>query len=597
MKKNNKKGFTLVELLVVIAILAILATVSIVGYTSFTKKAKISNDISLTTQLNTILEANEATDGANKYPHEAFEELVDGGFDVSKFTPTTNKYNYVYDLSQNRIFLLDESYNVVAPSDLSLGKDSVSIYGVASSQSDVTEFNNHNYSVYLKSSYNSSTVNTTCGVDVGENEDVDINLTSNDASTYLFRTNGGTLTVDAKNATVKHYGDALKVNVVAVASNSYHESGKVDVVEFAKGRFVAETGSEVSFLNVTATNANDVASIEIKSGSEVVAVTASSSDLAKSLESKISSETGSTKVYDKKDVENKAVYTDNNGTIEMYDTVNEAITKIKKGTIKLLKDITEDIVVPTDADITINLNDKNITNSSSDTIKVLLNGKLTVEGDGVVDNVTHGMACILNNGIITLNGGKYTRSKEASSSKNESNGNSYYNILNHGEMTINKDVEVYSTGAFSSLIVTGYYDYTKTESGEKTAYISGTNMAEPKLTINGGSFSGGINTVKIDDGATAIINNGTFGNTTQAVIFNANKAYINGGEFEMPTNANGFYSVESRNFNSEYNCVYTEIRGGVFKGVVKNDSNDANQLVIYGGTFNSGIEGVHTDKR
>ena len=38
--KTNNKGFTLVELLVVIAILAVLATVGIVGYTSFTKKAK-----------------------------------------------------------------------------------------------------------------------------------------------------------------------------------------------------------------------------------------------------------------------------------------------------------------------------------------------------------------------------------------------------------------------------------------------------------------------------------------------------------------------------------------------------------------------------
>ena len=43
MKKNNKKkGFTLVELLVVIAILAILASVSVVGYLSFTNKAKQS---------------------------------------------------------------------------------------------------------------------------------------------------------------------------------------------------------------------------------------------------------------------------------------------------------------------------------------------------------------------------------------------------------------------------------------------------------------------------------------------------------------------------------------------------------------------------
>ena len=40
--RNTKKGFTLVELLVVIAILAILATVSVVGYTSFIDRANDS---------------------------------------------------------------------------------------------------------------------------------------------------------------------------------------------------------------------------------------------------------------------------------------------------------------------------------------------------------------------------------------------------------------------------------------------------------------------------------------------------------------------------------------------------------------------------
>ena len=40
MKKNTQKGFTLVELLVVIAILAILASVAVVGYTSFIDRAK-----------------------------------------------------------------------------------------------------------------------------------------------------------------------------------------------------------------------------------------------------------------------------------------------------------------------------------------------------------------------------------------------------------------------------------------------------------------------------------------------------------------------------------------------------------------------------
>lgn len=40
--KKTRKGFTLVELLVVIAILAVLASVSVVGYLGFTSKAKNS---------------------------------------------------------------------------------------------------------------------------------------------------------------------------------------------------------------------------------------------------------------------------------------------------------------------------------------------------------------------------------------------------------------------------------------------------------------------------------------------------------------------------------------------------------------------------
>ena len=57
MKKQNKKGFTLVELLVVIAILAILATVSVVGYSQFTEKAKKSNDETELHQYSTLIQA------------------------------------------------------------------------------------------------------------------------------------------------------------------------------------------------------------------------------------------------------------------------------------------------------------------------------------------------------------------------------------------------------------------------------------------------------------------------------------------------------------------------------------------------------------
>ncbi len=58
---NAKKGFTLVELLVVIAILAILATVSVVGYTSFINRAHESNAQTEAHQIESTIESYTMT--------------------------------------------------------------------------------------------------------------------------------------------------------------------------------------------------------------------------------------------------------------------------------------------------------------------------------------------------------------------------------------------------------------------------------------------------------------------------------------------------------------------------------------------------------
>ena len=63
--KKTKKGFTLVELLVVIAILAVLASVSVVGYLGFTTKARNSNALTELTQAREVIRA-ELLDGKNE---------------------------------------------------------------------------------------------------------------------------------------------------------------------------------------------------------------------------------------------------------------------------------------------------------------------------------------------------------------------------------------------------------------------------------------------------------------------------------------------------------------------------------------------------
>lgn len=262
-----------------------------------------------------------------------------------------------------------------------------------------------------------------------------------------------------------------------------------------------------------------------------------------------------------------------------YSTVTNAVEEETNGnTIELVQDTTEDVVIPANKTITLDLNGKKLTNVNSDTITVNKDAILTIAGKGTVDNVTNGKAAVYNNGTTTLNGGKYTRSAEADNTTSSSGGNSYYNILNHGAMTINEGVEVYSSGHFSSLVANGYYDYSATQKGDRTAYIESVGQAAPELTINNGTFSGGINTIKNDDNATLTIDNGEFSNVTQAVVQNNNIATINGGTFD----ADGYHALENRKFDSSYNAGKLTVTNGKFAGSI---ATNAASLKISGGLY------------
>ena len=266
-----------------------------------------------------------------------------------------------------------------------------------------------------------------------------------------------------------------------------------------------------------------------------------------------------------------------------YATLQEAVNAANDNTVKLLENVTEDINIPTGINVTLDLNGHKITNVSGHTITVEKGGKLNISdsvGTGVVDNTSHGKGAIVNSGEVTLNGGTFKRSAENGTYSPYGNGgNSWYTIANYGTMEINTGVTVENAGGYSSMIRNG---------GEATA--------DCNLTIRGGNFTGGINTVKNDLFGVLTINGGNFSNAAQYVIMNWNKAEITAGTFQTLDTASAVLFTSAFGSNANYVGELT-ISGGEFKHasdtqemiVDHYDESNKGNAVVTGGKFDADI--------
>ena len=115
MKFNKKKGFTIVELVIVIAIIAILAAVLIPTFASLIRKANESADIQACRQMNTYLAVNEVT--ADKSILEVYKTLANGGMTAKDYHPLVSDRYFFWDSKLNRIVYTDAGYKVLFPED------------------------------------------------------------------------------------------------------------------------------------------------------------------------------------------------------------------------------------------------------------------------------------------------------------------------------------------------------------------------------------------------------------------------------------------------------------------------------------------------
>ncbi len=258
--KKAKKGFTIVELVIVIAVIAILAGVLIPTFASVVKKANESKDIQLVRNLNTALK--DDLDGHDTM-YDALQAAKEFGYDVGKINTSATDNEILWDSKNDCfVYLKDEeikyipdskTYNDVKDHEYWIISDTVS----------------EKYSTYYTGPVTDVTVKT--GFDAGEVTGVNVSVETSANIDLVIRANSvaDTYTITAPDANIEFYGTAGEINVEAVKDESLHIYGTVEFLQVTAGRVVAEGSAVVKGIHIAA----ETADVEINANADVDVVT------------------------------------------------------------------------------------------------------------------------------------------------------------------------------------------------------------------------------------------------------------------------------------------------------------------------------------
>ena len=107
MKNLKKKGFTIVELVIVIAVIAVLAAVLIPTFIHLTKKANESNDIQAVRNMNVYITSANIS-GEIKTPFDVFKIFEESGYEVENYKPLYQGRSFFYDVEKKCIVYVDD---------------------------------------------------------------------------------------------------------------------------------------------------------------------------------------------------------------------------------------------------------------------------------------------------------------------------------------------------------------------------------------------------------------------------------------------------------------------------------------------------------
>ena len=237
-KSLRKKGFTIVELVIVIAVIAILAAVLIPTFTGIIKKANISADTQLVRNLNTALAEDKAINGEHKTMQSALDAAVEGGYIVARINAKATGNEILWDSVADAFCYLNDGkveYTPDVTGKKAKDNEKYKLWKIDSVPSDV--FSTYLYNIGGKTEFN----DVKTGIDVGNETVTSISYVGNDsAQDVVIRTNNSDLTINAPQDTVAHYNTGITLFIASIKPDSYHEYGVMNTATIKYGRIVVE---------------------------------------------------------------------------------------------------------------------------------------------------------------------------------------------------------------------------------------------------------------------------------------------------------------------------------------------------------------------
>ena len=263
-KRNNKKGFTIVELVIVIAVIAILAAVLIPTFAGIIKKAQLSSDQQAVRNMNVALAASGDLEGIDA----AIDALSENGFNAADtLVPVSKGHAFYWFETANTVLLVEMNEDetpkaVVYPDDETLAADFMA------ASDDVR----HNLKGAVK--YLNAEVKDAAGLaEAIANGQMDIKLEADmellsaayiaSGSEITIDLNGKTLTTGYTDSNKDKHAYAMDVYGSLTLTNGTVEARGIKIYEGAK--VVVEDGATLKALD-----ANGGACLWIYEGAEVV---------------------------------------------------------------------------------------------------------------------------------------------------------------------------------------------------------------------------------------------------------------------------------------------------------------------------------------